>query len=266
MSHAFDTPKDSKPNNNFKKKWFAAHQSIVVGECLDQTIRSIQTLENNSIFSNDMIVVYNIKEFKPLYVSSNVEKILGYTQQEYLSWEVGAFLKIGAFNQPDYYDNILKYIEHFKSRCSYSKANTKGRWHSCGISYQHKDGSVKRFLARQELVFNQDYIYPEIGIIYYEDVTHLVKENGYWILFESFESEKRYSTFYRKDGIDKDPITAREKEILLLIADGKSTKEVAAQLRISPDTVGQHRKNMIKRLMAKDTSSLIQMCKICGII
>ena len=52
----------------------------------------------------------------------------------------------------------------------------------------------------------------------------------------------------------------------MLIAAGKSTKEVAAELFISTDTVSQHRKNMIRKMMAKDTSSLIHLCKICEII
>ena len=60
-------------------------------------------------------------------------------------------------------------------------------------------------------------------------------------------------------------ITEREKEILTLISNGMSSKEVANELSISKETVSQHRKNMINRINAKDTSCLIHLCKSCDV-
>jgi DNA-binding NarL/FixJ family response regulator len=43
-------------------------------------------------------------------------------------------------------------------------------------------------------------------------------------------------------------LTAREREVLQLVAEGKSTKEVAGQLQISPKTADTHRQQVMKKL------------------
>lgn len=43
-------------------------------------------------------------------------------------------------------------------------------------------------------------------------------------------------------------LTRREKEILLLIRDGKSSKQIAALMQISVHTVNRHRQNIIEKL------------------
>ncbi len=54
-------------------------------------------------------------------------------------------------------------------------------------------------------------------------------------------------------------ITEREIEVLKLIADGLTNAEIADKLFISPLTVDRHRKNIIIKLNAKNTASLINI-------
>lgn len=53
------------------------------------------------------------------------------------------------------------------------------------------------------------------------------------------------------------PLTRREKEILLLMIDGKQNKEIADLLFISKQTVDRHRKNMISKNNFKNSGELI---------
>jgi two-component system, NarL family, response regulator NreC len=53
------------------------------------------------------------------------------------------------------------------------------------------------------------------------------------------------------------PLTAREREILQLIAEGKSHQQIAELLYISVRTVDTHRNNIIKKLNLHDTASLV---------
>jgi DNA-binding NarL/FixJ family response regulator len=55
-----------------------------------------------------------------------------------------------------------------------------------------------------------------------------------------------------------DPLTTREREVLKLIAEGKSNKEIADFLFISIRTVERHRANMMERLNLKKTTDLIK--------
>jgi len=53
-------------------------------------------------------------------------------------------------------------------------------------------------------------------------------------------------------------LTPKEKEVLKRIAQGQSTKEIAYDLRISENTVETHRKNMLRKLEAKNVAELVK--------
>ncbi|HMQ44508.1 MAG TPA: response regulator transcription factor [Mariniflexile sp.] len=54
-------------------------------------------------------------------------------------------------------------------------------------------------------------------------------------------------------------ITRREKEVLLLIANGMTNNDIALKLFISTTTVETHRKNLLTKFEVKNTASLIRM-------
>jgi len=54
-------------------------------------------------------------------------------------------------------------------------------------------------------------------------------------------------------------ITRREKEVLALIAEGFTNNEIALKLFISITTVDTHRKNILAKLGAKNTASLVKI-------
>ena len=53
-------------------------------------------------------------------------------------------------------------------------------------------------------------------------------------------------------------LTPRQQQILLLIAEGRSTKEIALALNISVKTVESHRKQLTDRLDIHDIAGLIR--------
>jgi DNA-binding NarL/FixJ family response regulator len=52
-------------------------------------------------------------------------------------------------------------------------------------------------------------------------------------------------------------LTSRELQVLQLIVDGKSNKEIAGALDLSPNTVGVHRSNMMQALRIHNTAGLV---------
>lgn len=57
---------------------------------------------------------------------------------------------------------------------------------------------------------------------------------------------------------DRVVLSNREKEILSLIANGKTSKEIAETLFIAKTTVDTHRKNMIRKLNLKNGNELVK--------
>lgn len=64
----------------------------------------------------------------------------------------------------------------------------------------------------------------------------------------------------------RDPLTAREKQVLQLIAEGKSTKDVAAILGISAKTAESHRTRLMQKLDIHETASLVLYAVRRGIV
>jgi DNA-binding NarL/FixJ family response regulator len=62
----------------------------------------------------------------------------------------------------------------------------------------------------------------------------------------------------KKDLSLVEPLSQREREILKLIAEGKSSKEIGELLFISPRTVERHRANMMTKLKLRKTADLVR--------
>jgi DNA-binding NarL/FixJ family response regulator len=61
-------------------------------------------------------------------------------------------------------------------------------------------------------------------------------------------------------------ITRRECSVLKLLAEGFTNQEIAEKLFISPLTVDSHRKNLIVKLQARNTASLIKIASDKGLV
>ena len=56
----------------------------------------------------------------------------------------------------------------------------------------------------------------------------------------------------------RDRLTSREREIVQLLAEGKSSKEVASSLNISVKTAETHRANIMRKLQLHTVSELVR--------
>lgn len=63
---------------------------------------------------------------------------------------------------------------------------------------------------------------------------------------------------FHRDRASEPMLTAREKEVLKLLIDGLTSREIAAQLVISERTVESHRKNLLRKTGSNNTAGLIR--------
>jgi DNA-binding NarL/FixJ family response regulator len=63
-----------------------------------------------------------------------------------------------------------------------------------------------------------------------------------------------------------DPLTARERQVLQLIAEGKSTRDTASLLGISVKTAESHRMRLMQKLDIHETASLVRYAVRRGLI
>jgi DNA-binding NarL/FixJ family response regulator len=67
-------------------------------------------------------------------------------------------------------------------------------------------------------------------------------------------------------GASPDPLTARQREILQLLAEGKSAKEIAHLLGLSVKTVETHRAQIMERLDIRDLPGLVRYAIRTGLV
>jgi DNA-binding NarL/FixJ family response regulator len=107
---------------------------------------------------------------------------------------------------------------------------------------------------------------------------YLLKEDADGELISAIETLRRGGTFisplmsaqvadifvdkFRAGGgpltAPEEPLSFREREIIKLIAEGKSSKEIGALLFISSRTVQHHRANIMRKLNVKKTADLVK--------
>jgi DNA-binding NarL/FixJ family response regulator len=115
--------------------------------------------------------------------------------------------------------------------------------------YVVKESTSERLLQGIDTVLKGEYFMDS-------SVSHKVIEK----LMELPEKEVKI-----KDS-SYDTLTRREQEILVLLAQGLSTKQVAEKLFISPKTVENHRSNVLFKLNLHSTLELVRYAARLGII
>jgi DNA-binding NarL/FixJ family response regulator len=89
--------------------------------------------------------------------------------------------------------------------------------------------------AIQSVIEGRNYLCPEIGEVVIDDYVKKLSNNGM---------------------VQNSPLTAREREVLQLIAEGKSTKQVASQLNVSIKTADSHRQQLMRKLNIRSVAEL----------
>lgn len=74
------------------------------------------------------------------------------------------------------------------------------------------------------------------------------------------------AAYHSKSDRPEDPLTGRERQVLQLIAEGKSTKDVASLLGVSVKTAESHRSRLMQKLDIHETASLVRYAVKRGLV
>ncbi len=114
-------------------------------------------------------------------------------------------------------------------------------------AYLLKDSAVTDLIRAIEAVSQgKSFFSPRISRILAEEYVHALKQKG---VADSYEL-----------------LTSREREILQLLAEGKTNKEVATSLNISVYTAETHRGNILQKLNLHSSAELVLYAVRKGII
>ncbi len=219
----------------------------------------IKGFEDLTNFGSQFIYVFDLPRVEVNYVSPGIQKIFGYEPGEVNLQFL--YEKIHPDDRRAVCDATIDALQGTIDNGMTSPGRLK---FSVNYRFRKKDGSYLQVLRHQTVQQNDEKgnILRLIGIIV--ELGHLPEINGVTGKMVDNESGK---VIYSRSYSGQDSIfSTREKEIILLLANGRKTDEIAEELFISPNTVSTHRKNMLKKYAVKNTAELILFSKKQGIL
>lgn len=194
------------------------------------------------------LFIHDLNKLRHVWMNRNYEKILGYTCEEIQ--KMGPEWAMDNYHPDDRYI-IRDRIDHCMrgedgSYCSiYRVRHKKGHWVwlYSNVTVFNRDGNNKpRYLLGMAIDFTE-------SLRTMTQVEELVREN------------KRL-----KNELVVKCLSEREREVLGLIAQGKRSKEIAESLHISPHTVNNHRKKIMKKTEMSNSAELMVFALENGLV
>jgi DNA-binding CsgD family transcriptional regulator len=229
----------------------------------------IDQLLLDSFSSNDdsVKIIFDQTNFKALAISDNVEAMLGYSIFDFNKYNTVLLYSVIDSKHLSFFSEVIKWAI---SNEIYAKKNIekKFRLTLCGLKVLLSNGKTERLLMRYSPHYFADSHNADIAIITLNNISFMTKSDFCWghMAFGKDYMFRNYMLSTDTKNHDADIISEREKDVLKLITEGFESKEIAEQLFISINTVEKHRKNMLARTGLRDTTALVQISKMCGII
>jgi DNA-binding CsgD family transcriptional regulator len=218
-------------------------------------------------------IIFDHVNFKILQISDNIEKVMGHSAKDFYKPSLAFIFNFYTLDHYNFMYIWLKWSLSLHARLEgdeLARRMFNVKHAICGVKTKHKDGHVMRVMFRHYTLEQTETGLPIVAAITIDDISHLIKPdfNHYWGRIESGRDERFFHHLISTDkkSIEADILSDREKDVLRLLAKGKESKEIGGILSISSHTVDNHRRNMLSRIGARDTTGLIQICNMIGML
>ena len=198
--------------------------------------------------------IFNLKTLQFDLVSNEIEAVLGYHPSEVTiefimdkmhpddrPWFLSFENRTSEFLTQLPVDKLMKYKTRYDYRFKKKEGGYVRVLHQVAVIQTDENGGVIRTL----------------GV--HTDITHLKAEGRPVMSLIGMEGEPSYLNIDVKNTFtqSKELFSTREKEVLMLLIEGKLSKEISDILNISKHTVDSHRKNMLHKNNLNNTSELV---------
>lgn len=128
---------------------------------------------------------------------------------------------------------------------------------------------------------NLDHTFYAKAMLRHSVLGYVLKSSDQKILLEAIQSVHEHRTYIdpeiepqlqedlsktRRQSHSIPPLTRREREILVLIANEHTTQEIATMLFLSTNTIETHRLNLLTKLDVKNTAGLVKKAMQLGLV
>jgi len=198
--------------------------------------------------------IFNLQNYCLDIVSDEMTTVLGYQRSEF---SLEMLMDAIHPNDRPYFLNFENKTLEFLAALPVEKLMKYKVRHDFRV--KTKDGHYVRLL-HQAVIIQHDEKGQVIRTLGFEtDITHIKPEGKPTLSFIGLDGEPSYINVDVENifAVNREVLSRREKQILLLIMEGKLSKEIGEILHISKQTVDTHRNNMLAKCNVTNTSELI---------
>jgi len=242
-------PSKQKGKRDYREKWR----------------KKIKFLDSLSAQTNAVILLYDTSVNRFLFMSDKA-KILGNYNPEDFTSETGVDFFFSNIHAEQRSAALLVQLRIL----SYGMDNFSVCLNNCVANmtflYKRKTGGYFQFLQKAMVVETDPSGYPLLYLHYGFDISHLVRPSVGLIINAPDETVIWAYNTHKKSLERVNLLSAQEKKILGLLAQGKHSKEIGDMLFISSHTIDTHRRNLLKKTNCIDSTALITFAKMTGLI
>jgi len=211
-----------------------------------------------------LIALYDNSSASVFFVSDNIKKY-NLTPESVIKWGGLLFFKMLHYSHYSFAYNAIKQEYKFNKSIKRQHTDKWNKIYCSGLKLLDGNNQIKRaFIKGKQIQLNNDG-QTNVSVYFLEEIPHLVKSDHYWFRIENEENTMAYSQQKGKKNFT-DILSTREKEILKLLAQNKTSQQIAEALFLSKLTIETHRKNMVKRIGAINSTAMVHLCKMANLL
>lgn len=255
------------PGNILLDTWISELEGLVAAngvdnavfhKVVDEQLKRCYALELN-LATSSMFFLFDNVLMKYRFVSTTVEQVLGYTREEVINNGFEWIFTLMTESELQYKNELMADIYGFLS--TQSPELIRQLIVRYDIVGRTKEGEYRHYM--EELMF------PEVSDVSIPLLTScFIHELGDFgnramrtcIIFNPYSGSASQPLFRKKyPQLRKSLLSRRELEVLSCFARGMSTEEASRHLHVSSNTIKTHRKNILFKLDAKNTTEALKI-------
>lgn len=207
----------------------------------------------------------NLQTLRYRYVSKNIERLSGYASADFM--EKGPYFTC-LLMHPEDRPHVMEHVH--ERRLAFLGSLPGEEYKNYKFTYNcrlRKRNGTYIHLLIQEIVLQADARgNPLLLTGTATDVSTLKESTSIQLSATRFSRDGDDEPSIRLYQSRQEAVSLRELQVLQLLATGQTTEEVARALRISPNTVKNHRKKMFARTGARNVAELVGMAYAKGFL
>lgn len=250
--HAKAKPRKSRgklPNTDYKEIW----------------LKKMDMIASLSSQMDAAFLLHDVTANRFIFMSDHA-KILGNYKREDLTSETGVDLFMSNIHPEQKIAATMMQLKTVSYCVDHPYKCENNIVANMTFLYKKKDGGFFQLLQKAIVVETDTEGRPLLFLLFLSDISHLMKPSAGLIISTPDGSSAWTYNIHNKHLEEVDILSAQEKKILGLLAQGRQSKEIADMLFISSHTIDTHRRNILQKTHCIDTTALITFAKMTRMI